>query len=166
MASGIVFDPMRLLRLAPLISSTGSLVYATSELLHNTAWLQPAIRKESNPVLPKWYSFVFNRGVGIVLLLNITSTSTAAANLWLEHPGSTSSLSTKLYWAGLVSAVGHLVFVPWVARPVQNIVEDRSEEGATSEISKWLGVHKIRMAIADVPAWLSFLGAVLTSASL
>lgn len=166
MASGAIFDPMRLLRVAPLISSTGSLVYATSELLNNSAFLQPAIRKESNAVLPKWYSFVFNRGVGIVLLFNITTTSTTIANLWLGHRGSAPSLSTKLYWAGLVTAFGHLVFVPWVARPVQNIVEDRSEEGATSEMRKWLGVHKIRMVIADVPAWLSFLGAVLTSAPL
>ncbi|KAK2755067.1 hypothetical protein FQN54_006595 [Arachnomyces sp. PD_36] len=166
MASGAFFDPLRFLRIAPLITSTGSLVYATSELLHNSAFLQPAIRKKSDTVLPGWYSFVFNRGVGIVLFFNLSTTSATIANLWLGGRGSVTSLSSKLYWAGLAFAVGHLAFVPWVAAPVDAIVRGGSAEGATSDMSRWLGVHKIRMAVADFPAWVSFLGAVMMSAPL
>lgn len=165
MASGAIFDLMRLLRVAPLITSTGSLVYAASELLTCSAFLQPELRKKSDGVLPRWFSFVFNRGVGIVLFYNIGTTSTTIANLMLEHRGPP-SLSTKFYLAGLVAAFSHLAFIPWVMMPVKHIVEDSSEEGASSEMGKWLSVHKVRMVVADFPAWLAFLGAVLTSAAL
>jgi hypothetical protein len=167
MASGVVFDPMRLLRIAPLITSTGSLVFATSELLHNSAFLQPKCVKRTEVMLSPWYSYVFKRGVGIVLFFNIATTSTAIANLWLERRSpALSPLSIKLYTTGLACAIGHLAFVPWVMPRVEGIVHNYVGKTATVEMGKWLVVHKIRMAAADFPAWLSFLGAVLATASL
>lgn len=163
MASGVVFDPMRLLRVAPLVSSTGSLVFATSELLMNSAFLQSEIRQQSNKVLPKWYEKVFYRAVCIVIALNTVSTTSAVANIVVDHRTYVPTLSTRLYTVGLIAAIGHMAFVPFVATPIQQMVEDSSQEGATAEMEKWLSFHRIRMAVADLPAWISFLGAFTSS---
>ncbi|KAL5359746.1 putative integral membrane protein [Aspergillus floccosus] len=164
MASGLVFDPIRLLRVAPLASSTASLVYATTELIVNNGFLQPEIRSKSNQLLPRWYSYMFNRGIWVVVGLNMTTVWTSVASLWLDarrpdgaRPGSI------FYWIGLAGAIGHMLFIPWVATPIQNMVEDRNEEGATREMETWLSVHRVRMLVADLPAWLGFGAAVLTT---
>ena len=71
-------------------------------------------------------------------------------------------LSMKLYAAGLAGALGHLVFIPWVASPIQNIVEARDENTRPCEgMEGWLKVHRLRMVVADVPSWLLFLAADL-----
>lgn len=103
----------------------------------------------------------------IVLTLNLGTISASAANILLDRrrlgasiTGLNSLSRTTFYWAGLVAAIGHLVFVPWVAGPVQRIVEDEGEN-APGEMEKWLGVHKVRMLVADFPAWLAFIGAAM-----
>lgn len=162
MASRTFFDPIRLLRIAPLITSTGTLVYATSELIFNTAFLESRIRRESDAVLPIWYSKVFKNAIWLVVGLNMLTTSTAMTNGILDHYRNITGFSTRFYWVGLAVAFGHMMFIPGVAGPINNIIEDKAEEGATSEMAKWLRVHRVRMLVADFPAWLSFLGAVMT----
>lgn len=164
MASGLIFDPLALLRAIPLASSTGTLVCATGEHIHNSAWVQPELRGKSNSLLPRWYSYVFPRGVSLVLVLNLTSIGSAVANLLTSgpRPRPLPLSRTTFYWAGLFSAVSHLLFVPWVAPRIQRIVEDlEGEREPTREMEAWLGYHHIRMLLADAPAWLAFVGAVL-----
>ncbi|PLB47371.1 putative integral membrane protein [Aspergillus steynii IBT 23096] len=164
MASGLIFDPLALLRVIPLASSTGTLVCATGELTHNSAWTQPDMRKKGDSLLPRWYSYVFPRTVSLVLVLNLTSIGSAAANLLTSGPRPRPWPLSRItfYWAGLFSAISHLVFVPWVAPRIQRIVEDlEGEREPTQEMEAWLGYHRIRMLLADAPAWLAFVGAVL-----
>ncbi|KAF7179666.1 hypothetical protein CNMCM7691_008715 [Aspergillus felis] len=162
MASGLIFDPLQLLRVAPLATSTGSLVHALVELFSNSAFVQPSIRKSSDAVLPKWYTYIFNRQIVSVLALNLATISTGVSNILLSRSRSALPLSrTTFYWAGVAGAVAHLFFVPFVAPRIQRIVEDSNENGATVEMEEWLGFHRIRMLIADLPAWLAFAGAVM-----
>lgn len=78
--------------------------------------------------------------------------------------------TTAFYWVGLAGAVGHLVFVPFVAGPVKRIVDDvavkedlgESGVGASVDMRRWVGVHRVRMVVADFSAWVAFVGAVLT----
>ncbi|KAF4160359.1 hypothetical protein CNMCM8927_004817 [Aspergillus lentulus] len=162
MASGLIFDPLQLLRVAPLATSTGSLVHALVELFTNSAFLQPSIRKSSDAVLPKWYTYVFNRQIVSVLALNLATISTGLSNILLSRSRSALPLSrTTFYWAGVAGAVAHLFFVPFVAPRIQRIVENSNENGATVEMEEWLGFHRIRMLVADLPAWLAFAGAVM-----
>lgn len=163
MASGLFFDPIHLLHVAPLASSTGTIAYAIGEYISNTALTRPEIRTQSDQILPKLFSEVFNRGVWVVLGFNLTTISTSLATILLERGAATPSVNTKLYTAGLAAAIGHLIFVPFVAPPVQRIVENRSEGGATQDMKKWLGFHRLRLMLADLPAWLSFIAAVASA---
>ncbi|EAS34200.1 uncharacterized protein CIMG_05224 [Coccidioides immitis RS] len=163
MASGVFFDPMRLLRVAPLIGSTGTLVYATAELVYNSTFLHPSVRKQSDEILPKWWKVLFHRSVWVVLALNMTTSTATIANLVFDYKFSIPTFSTKLYCAGLAAAVGHLFFVPWVAGPIQDMLGERTGNGAASDMGRWLGFHRLRLAVADFPAWVACLGAFLST---
>lgn len=161
MASGLVFNPIHLLHAAPLATSTATLAHALLELITTSAFLQPHIRQQSDAVLPTWYDRVFGRVVWTVLALNMSTISAAAATLLL-HRQRRDLQTPVFYWAGLAGAVGHLVFVPFVVGPVQRIVEAGKESEPTRDMERWVSVHRVRMAVADLPAWIAFIGAVLT----
>lgn len=67
-----------------------------------------------------------------------------------------------------------MAFVPVVMGPVKDIIEDRRGkaaresgkevgEGAKVDMARWVSIHKVRMLVADLPAWLCFWSAVLNS---
>ncbi|KAF5857315.1 hypothetical protein ETB97_005964 [Aspergillus alliaceus] len=164
MASGLIIDPFCLLRAVPLASSTGSLVLATSELIFYSGLVHAPIRDRSNSILPDYWRYVFPRGVSLVLALNFTTISTSLCNIFLKNPHSRPLpvSRTTFYWAGLVGAIGRLVFVPFVAPPIQRILEKTDPEHERSrQMDSWLRIHRVRMLVADLPAWLAFVGAVL-----
>jgi hypothetical protein len=171
MASGLILNPHLLLQTLPLATSTATLAHALLELTTNTAFLIPSLQPTSDKVLPKWFSHVFNRAVWTVLALNMGTITSAAGTLFLNRYYPQRPLqTTAFYWVGLAGAVGHLVFVPFVAGPVKRIVEDvavtedlgESGVGASVDMRRWVGVHRVRMVVADLSAWVAFLGAVLT----
>ena len=169
MASGLVFDPARLLRLAPLLGTMGSLLQACTETNTMAAFADPQVnRKPANELLPKWFAVASTQVVSLVLGFNTLTTSTTITILLRERAAGRGLelLSSKLYLAGLVAAIGHLAFVPWVVgpmdTPVWNIMEDRNKEGAVAEVQRWLKLHRVRTLVADLPAFLFCLAAVLT----
>ncbi|KAJ5655749.1 hypothetical protein N7507_007699 [Penicillium longicatenatum] len=157
-----------LLQILPLATSTATLAHALLELHTTSAFLIPNIRTASNTILPTWFRRVFNRAVITVVGLNMTTIVAAATTLYLDS--SRNELrTTRFYWMGMLGAIGHLAFVPLVAGPVKQVVDNqnRREKGkegdsASAWMAKWVGVHRVRMLVADLPAWISFLGAVLT----
>jgi hypothetical protein len=103
----------------------------------------------------------------------MSTISSAAATLLLNkyRPSHSRPLQTTFfYWVGLFAAAGHLAFVPFVVGPGRRILEDSSVKedqgesgvGATVDMERWLSVHRIRIVLADLPAWVAFVGAVLT----
>lgn len=167
MASGLIFDPIRLLQTAPLATSTGTLAHATLELIMTTTFLSPRLRPQSNAILPRWWDSLFKRAVWTVLALNLGTIATSAATLVLNCERR-SLQTTAFYWAGLAGAIGHVAFVPFVMGPVKGIVDAKEvgdaddEDSATAQMARWVGVHRVRMLVADLPAWVAFVGAVLT----
>ena len=153
-------DSALLLRIAPLISSTGSLVHAYMDNVSCGAFVDDSMRKESDAgALRKWFNYIGHRVPFSVLALNFTSLTTAFLNL--RSTDLPSALSYRLYLSGLVFAIGHLVFIPWVMRPINDLMGEKTERRATDVMRTWLGYHRLRMSLADFPAWLSFVGAVV-----
>lgn len=168
MASELVFNPIRLLQIAPFASSTGTLAHATVELIANSGLLIPRIRAESDSLLPTWYDHMFGKGVWSVLALNATTITTSAATIYLNSERNDLQ-TTAFYWIGLLGAISHLAFVPFVAGPVQRIVNYQTErkrgdvlDTPSRQMERWVAVHKVRMLVADLPAWIAFAVAVMT----
>lgn len=103
-----------------------------------------------------------------MLALNATTITTSAATIYLNSKRDDLQ-TTAFYWIGLLGAISHLAFVPFVAGPVQRIVNYQTErkrgdvlDSPSRQMERWVAVHKVRMLVADLPAWIAFAVAVMT----
>lgn len=172
MASGLFFDPIKLLRIAPLVTTTSSLMYAWDEhwflsgFLHTHA--DPSTdadyKAHSNALLPRYFRRFFEQGIWIIASLNCATLASSITNLLIDRPLTRSS--TRWYGAGLAFTVAHFLFVPLIAYPIRDIVEDRAQGESSRDLKRWIDIHRVRVIVADLPGWLSFFGAVLTTLKL
>ena len=169
MASTLVVDSARLLRLAPLIGTTVSLTQAATDNNTEGTFAHPSVpRAHADKLLPKWFEQHSKQVVSVVLGFNALTTSTTIANVVRDYKQTgLAELSTKLYLAGAAFAIGHLVFVPWVVGPIKtpvwNIMDDKNKDGAVAELEGWLKLHRLRTLVADLPAFLFCFAAVLST---
>lgn len=160
---------LTLVQVLPVLGTTASLTWALGELVFlsslTTCQVLPAppspISKYQasamTRILPPFFNTYFHRGVWVVLAFNTLSWSTLAFNLYL---GNLSPSSKSYYKLGLAAVVGHLCFVPFVAGPVKRICDQEPQgsklgqeiAGPVEELKSWLGVHRVRMCVADLPA--------------
>jgi hypothetical protein len=157
MASGVTFDPLKLLRVSPLLLSTSTLTYAWCENFFYGAFLATSHRRESNAVLPGYLNYVVPRSVPGVVFHYALTAILAGANVYAGRE----QLSRVFYGLGAAFTLTHFAFVPAVIGPLQRIMADSGPGKSTEEMEEWLWWHRIRLAVADVPAWLSYAGAVL-----
>ncbi|KAL4798963.1 putative integral membrane protein [Aspergillus venezuelensis] len=173
MASALLNSPQKLLLLTPVISSTGTIMYAGCEALFFSAFLHPPVRPHSRSILPLWFRRVFETNINVLIGLNMVTISCASAILTI--PGVRSVLtengSRGLYVTGLIGTCTHFVFAPTMLGVIERITkpsEERKEgeNDSTDEMERWLGIHYVRLLVADVPAWVAYIGAVLTTFSI
>ncbi|EKV19721.1 hypothetical protein PDIG_01680 [Penicillium digitatum PHI26] len=163
MASGLFFDPLKLLRVAPLLTTTSALLYAWDEHWYLSGFLRSEHKAETETVLPSYFRRFFEQGIFIVAGLNTLTVSTSVANLLTDRPVLDRLRSSQWYWAGLGFTACHFLFVPLIAYPIRDIIENRSQGKSTKDLQRWIDIHRIRVFVADLPAWMSFLVAVLST---
>ncbi|KAJ9623968.1 hypothetical protein H2203_005415 [Taxawa tesnikishii (nom. ined.)] len=189
MASSLSLSPpqLRLLRLAPLLTSTATLWFAVDEdfflsilpaLSHQQQPQQPqqpgSSRNLRRPdvdttalrsTLPAYFARFFFGGFRYLIPLNLLTLGTAGLNLYLSPAGRT------WFRAGLALQLAHFAFVPAVMYPVQRLAETarRNTEGRSGEVAgKEAGNEGDRGSKGDQDAAYgladlgSFLAAVLT----
>ncbi|CRL24141.1 unnamed protein product [Penicillium camemberti] len=147
MASGLFFDPLKLLRVAPLLTTTSALLYAWDEHWYLSGFLLSEHKPETETILPSYFRRFFEQGVFIVAGLNTLTVSTSIANLLIDRPVLDRLRSSRWYWAGLGFTVCHFL----------ESVSGKS----TKDLQRWIDIHRIRVLVSDLPAWMSFLAAVL-----
>lgn len=167
MASGAFFDPKAALLLAPLVTSTASLVFARDQHLFLSVFTRPETQPHGNAFLPPFWRVFFPQGLAqVVGLLGATAGASAAAALahrgLLERRG-----ALAWYVAAAALAVGHLAFVPLVAGRIKSIMDDEGgaggAKGARTNVQtqrEWLGVNAVRTLTTDLGAWACCLVAV------
>ncbi|KAL4936464.1 hypothetical protein BDV06DRAFT_204973 [Aspergillus oleicola] len=167
MASGIFTDHRKFLLLTPLVTSTGTLMYAGCEALFYSAFTHPPIRPQSNALLPRWFQRVFDRNIYLLVGLNMVTISTATAVLILPSVKDliVSKGSKNLFLSGLIGTCAHFVFAPTMLGIIDSITSDK-KGNCTEDMGRWLRVHYVRMVVADLPAWISYAGAVLATITL
>lgn len=163
MASRAFFDPLTLLRLAPIISSTASLALAWDQHWMLRIFTLPELERDSAQYLPKWFSAFFRAGLPSMLAFLSVTVATATVNLC-----TTESLLLKqrgsYYWyvAGAALAAGHLLFVPAVAPRIQATVADEGKKGkSVAELRRWLRVNAISGLTTNLGTWVCCVIAVV-----
>jgi len=155
------FDPMKLLRLAPLITSTASLMYGHDQHLFFSAFLHDSYRLEANKFLPSWFKICLKRAILPILTLYPLSITLATTNIYLSDQGS--SDARVWYWSGLVFTIGHFLFGKKAARLLIAIENDQSGGNSTKDMREWLDMNFTRTLTVDLLGWLSFLMAAMAS---
>ncbi|KAL1877332.1 hypothetical protein VTK73DRAFT_8785 [Phialemonium thermophilum] len=160
MASGRVFDPLVLLRVAPVISSSFSLWHCVSQHLFLNNLIVPEHRNKGNDILPSYWRTFFQPGLGVIFSLYGLSAGFALANLYSANsPGAVS----RWYKFGVLFTAAHFTFVPAVAKVIKSIVDGDGKEDTWKFQKKWLKIHAVRSVLVDFSGWLCFLAAATES---
>lgn len=174
MASGRFVDPMTLLRVTPLVTSTAAVMFSADQYLFLDALLAPPHRERANELVPSYYRTFFGRGIWIIMTAYPLSIATGVANAYRSSGGG-SSVAAQLssgggnngaarwYAAGAALALAHFAFVPSIMYKVQALYEGEGKGEGNQNLKRWLDVHLVRSLLVDVPSWICFATACLKS---
>ena len=160
MASGRLFDPLVALRIAPLVSSTCTLLFARDQQFFLGILNHTEIRKQSKPLLSSYFKIFFRSGVVFVLGCLIASTATGIANIYTQRADLEVKDSFWWYTAGAALAASHLVYVPMISPSIQALREPRSNTDVNKSLDEWLSINLLRTVTVDLGAFLAFFVAV------
>ena len=152
---------IKLLRIAPLITSTASLTFARDQHIFFRAWLHPPYRSEANILLPRWFAHFLKGGFPFILVFYPGTAALAIANLCVGKGTDEYSKASLWYWGGFLGTVGHFFFATWAIRLLRAVSRDESKGKSTENLRRWLDMNYWRSISVDMGGWLCYLVAVL-----
>ena len=166
MASGQFFDPMVLLRVAPLITSSASLSYCWAQNVFISIFARPRNREKSNPLLPTYIEDWFYGYTSQLVATYTTTILTASANLYYHRQILVASNSARWYAAGAIFSAAHFAFVPAVAWKFTTIINNETKGNSVKVLDAWLRVHRFGSLTVDMLSWGCILIGVLKSVNI
>jgi hypothetical protein len=163
MASGQFFDPVLVLRVAPLITSSATLSYCWAQNVFISIFTRPRNREKSNALLPTYIEDWFYGYTGRLIATYTTTILTAGANLYYHRQALAVSGSAKWYAAGAIFGAAHFAFVPAVAWKFAAIINNETRGNSVKVLDEWLWVHRFRSLTVDMLSWGCILIGVLRS---
>lgn len=160
MASRLIFDPLVVLRTAPLVSATCTLLYARDQHFFLSGLNQPDTRKHSAPLLSGYFRYTFRHGVVLVVAAVGFTFGTSVANLYTHSASLHTSRSHWWYAAGAGFSLGHLLFVPAIAPSVKGLMDTPEGEDVRGFLDRWLSINALRTLTVDLAAWGALVVAV------
>ena len=157
MASKQFFDPLTLLRVAPVVSTSMSLWFCVDQYTFFKNFITPPVREKGNQILPLYWKHFLSKGLTSIFGLYGLSIGFGIANL---YKGANPS---RLYAVGAAFSAAHFLFVPFVAPKIQAMSEGKDTDQNWDQQRKWLNVHAIRSLFVDLPGWVCFLAAASQS---
>lgn len=158
MASGKFVDPLTLLRVAPVITSTAALWFSVDQYLFLHTFLAPQHLQKAKEIIPSYFRTFFSRGIIAIFTLYPLSIAAGILNSYV-HPND--AYAWYVYGTGL--ATMHFAFVPLVLSPIRALQDDERKGHGDIDLREWLQAHAVRSAIADLPACICFVIAALKS---
>lgn len=158
----------------PVVSASTTLGFAIFEYPMILAFLQARPSVTGTP-FSRWWQAFFKPAVGVILGACLTSAiSGLVCARWLRtHVTLETTSVSNWYLYGSVFALGHLAFVPFIARPIERVVnrgtdlvveDNESLQAAnTKDMEEWLTVHTVRAITMDLPALICFAEGVAQS---
>lgn len=155
------------LLLLPAISSTATLLYGFDQELFLRLMTLRSTYRDANSLLPAYWTRLLKRGLPRVLSYIAATTTSSLAAIYLARPLLQRQASVGWYAGAAACAAAHLAWVPFVAGPVQAMVEDEGvaiedEEGLSNveQQIRWLRVNMMRTMTTDLLGWVCAMVAV------
>ncbi|KAG9841863.1 hypothetical protein KCU98_g9362, partial [Aureobasidium melanogenum] len=161
MASRQFIDPVVLLRIAPLITSSATLSYCWAQNVFISIFTRQRNREKSNTLLPTYIEDWFYGYTGQLIAAYTTTILTAGANCFFHRQIFAASNPAKWYAVGAVFSAAHFAFVPAVAWKFTTIINDETKGNSVRVLDDWLKVHRIRSLTVDIISWGCILLGVL-----
>ena len=158
MASPLPFDVLKLIRLAPLLTSTASLTFAHDHDLFFRAFLHPSYTTKANAFIPPWTAIYMPRGGFTIMTLYPSTLLLAIANVYV---GNTPAAS--FYYAGLAFTIGHFLFAGRAIGLLNRMKRDESKGKSTDDMAAWVNMNVLRTLAVDLPGWVCYLLAAMGS---
>ncbi|KAI1183519.1 hypothetical protein F5B17DRAFT_443378 [Nemania serpens] len=158
MASKAFFDPLVLLRVAPVLTSTMAMRFSHDQWLFLENFLVPEHRDKVNAIVPSYFKTFFAKGVWDIGILYTLTTATGISNVASKHGG-----AWEWYAAGTALAFLHMAFVPFIMYKVKGLIDDEPKGQGNTLLRGWLNVHTVRSWVTDIPSWACFVVACLKS---
>ncbi|KAI2628057.1 putative integral membrane protein [Hypomontagnella submonticulosa] len=163
MASGLFVDPITLLRVIPVISSTCQLWFGWDQYEFLQLFLKSDIRSHSNQLLPSYFKTFFDRGAPRVVALLLTTIVSSAANLRYAPDNILRERGSFIWYSAAIGfALGHQVYFPFVVPHIRAITADAKDKN-TTELGHWLYVHNWRTLTVDLAGWICALVAAVNT---
>jgi hypothetical protein len=111
MASQAFFDPLVLLRVAPVLTSTMAMRFSHDQWLFLDNFFAPEHREKANEIVPSYFKTFFMKGIWDIGTLYTLTTATGITNFYSRPNG-----AWKWYAAGTALAFLHMTFVPLISK--------------------------------------------------
>lgn len=111
MASNAFFDPITLLRVAPLVSSTATCWFSVDLFIFLGTFLDPAHHKKANEVVPSYFKVMLSATMLPVMTLHSITIGTGISNAW-GRP----TEGWRWYTAGTALVFFHMAFGPMICK--------------------------------------------------
>ncbi|KAI0975514.1 hypothetical protein F4678DRAFT_273011 [Xylaria arbuscula] len=158
MASKAFFDPLVVLRIAPVVTSTMAMRFSHDQYFFLSNLLAPEHRDKANSIVPSYFTTFFMRGIWDIGILYTLTPAFGITNFYSRPNG-----AWKWYAAGTAFAFFHMAFVPLVMHKVKGLFDDEPKGQGNKNLREWLNVHILRSWVADIPAWTCFVIGCLKS---
>ncbi|KAM0800326.1 hypothetical protein BDR22DRAFT_932827 [Usnea florida] len=162
---------LKLLRLAPLVISSASLMCGIDQTTALKPFTRPELaKKRSGQVLPHWFPPFANRIILVIAIGYPLAISTAYLNtITGREAGALSqavdTTARSFYYAGMCFSAGHFLYGPYAMRIINRICDDKKPgDNNTTAAREWLRMNATRMITADFWAWFMYLCAVVCCA--
>jgi hypothetical protein len=111
MSSNQFVDPLTLLRVAPLVTSTAALLFSVDQYVFLDTFLAPQHRHKANEIVPSYFKAFFSKGIVTIFTLYPLSIATGIGNYHANPNG-----AWQWYAAGTALAAAHFAFVPIISK--------------------------------------------------
>ncbi|KAI1820453.1 hypothetical protein F4861DRAFT_522936 [Xylaria intraflava] len=119
MASKLFFDPLVLLRLTPVVTSTMAMRFSHDQWLFLENFLEPEHREAANPIVPSYFKTFFMKGIWDIGILYTLTAATGISNFYAKP-----NRAWKWYAAGTALALFHMAFAPLIGKPIYTVEAD------------------------------------------
>lgn len=162
MASRLFFDPVVILRVAPLLTATCTLFFGHIQHFILSTVNLPENKQPSKALPASYWDAFFRRGVKAAVAILVTTIGSSVANVYVDPASLKNSGSQSLYITGAALTVAHFIFAPIILPSAISLATNKTKAGVNlfDVLDKWLWAQAIQLWTVDLGAWVVLLVAV------
>ena len=147
---------LSILRLAPLITSTITLMYGFDHQLFFNAFLETSQSSRTAYFLPHWMKEFVPRAKWIIIFGYFSTLVLAITNQYAQPQSLQTNGAGTWYWCGLAGTLAHFLFAKTAIQSLNRLQDESKSEQSLVELRQWMDMNLRRILVTDLPAWTCY----------